>query len=796
MNYSNTLITRLNKWLMVSFFVVGSSNVYSQTTITLSGSATDTENTKVQDVTVYLRNVQDSSYITSVQTDSNGNFILRCSTGDYLLQATHLAFNPFFKKVSLNEAQTIHMKLEYNLQTLNEVLIKGNKTVITSHNGNLLIDVSRLAQESESIGNLLNKLPGVSNHKGESITLYGLPATIYIDGVKQSFTSAASIQSLLSSIPATSIKDVELVSIPDGSFDASSNAVIKIKSREKKIDGYYLKATTAGTLYKDYLSGGVDVFYMLKKNNITFNFSAEYRNDYDRLNITDSTHYASDKYLVTNNFNDGRTDVLRLNSSLNVNLRKNNMLRLNFFGYDDFGKKDGRWNTTKSGITNELNKGHYKSNDDLWSGNIQYETSDSLPVRLKASYGIVSGGLRSDNNYFEFDNNNYQEYLTSRLRMTGHQQLANLKLDADINRRSKLSVGVSGTFGKLKDNATYSSFLSNDIYVPSSAFKANENIIGLFGIYNLQLSDQFSMKASIRGEYTDYVLNLKSEEMKQTDRYWNVFPYYSLTYSGKNYSTSFGFASGITRPNYEHMLPGIRYSNEYSYTQGNPYLKPTRNYSIVWNNTFFKYAYLNLRYDIHKKVQGNTLFNHENEVTEYTYLNFADLQQFSTYLTLPFSYLDGNLIGQITGNISYSYYNNIAQNYEIAENRKKHFFNYSLKAYIQYQINRFGVNALFNFYPKYSNLQMDIERRYGLDLSFTYDFLKKRNLTLSLDANDLLDSMKSKHHYFIGKVYKYTSSQINSRYFTLSLSYKFDSGAKVLNKYKPNETNDIGRFSK
>lgn len=796
MNSNNTIIMVFNKWFMGLIFVFSSMNVYSQTTITISGRVVDADDKMVQDVAVCLRNVRDSSYITSIQTDSSGSFALKCTSGDYLLQATHLAFKPFFEKVSLDKTQTLHIKLEYNLQLLDEVLIKGEKPVITSHNGNLLVDVSRLAQESESIGDLLDKLPGVTNHKGEGITLYGLPVTIYIDGVKQSFGSVASIQSLLSSIPATSIKDVELISIPDGSFDASSNAVIKIRSLERSIDGYYVKAAVAGTLYKDYFSGGVDVFYLLKKKNITFNFSAEYRNDYDRLNATDSTHYAADKYLVTTNFNDGRTDVIRLNSSLNVCLPKNNMLRFNLFGYDDFGKKDGKWNTVKSGITNELNKGRYKSNDDLWSGNMQYETSDSLPVRLKASYGIVYGGLRSDNNYSEFDNTSYQEYLTSRLRMTGHQQLANLKLDADINGNNMLSIGVNGTFGKLKDNATYTSLLSNDIDIPSTTFKADENIIGLFGVWNFKLTDQFSMRASIRGEYTDYVLNMKSEDIKQTDRYWNVFPYYSLSYSGKKYSTAFGFASGITRPNYEHMLPGIRYSNDYSYTQGNPYLKPTRTYSIVWNNTFFKYAYLNLRYDIHKKVQGTTLINRENEVTEYTYLNFADLQQFATYLTLPFSYLEGNLIGQITGNISYSRYSNIAQSYEMADDRKKHFFNYSLKAYIQYQINRFGVNALFNFYPKYSNLQVDVERRYGLDLSLTYDLLKNRNLTLSLDANDLFDSMKSKNHYYIGKVYKYTTSQINSRYFTLSLSYKFDSGAKVLNKYKPNETNDIGRFSK
>lgn len=787
----------LIKWFIGLFFVVGSTNIYSQTTtITVSGRVVDNENINVQDVAVCLRNVQDSSYITSVQTDPNGNFELKCTTGNYIIQATHLSFKPFFKKFSFDETQTIHIKLEYDLQLLDEVLIKGLKPLITSHNGNLLVDVSRLAQESESIGDLLNKLPGVTNYKGDGLTLYGLPVTVYIDGVKQSFNSTASVQSLLSSIPATSIKDVELISIPDGSFDASSNAVIKINSCEKKVDGYYVKTAATGTLYKGYLSGGADIFYMLKKKNITFNLSAEYHNDYDRLSITDSTYYGVNKYLVTTNFNDGRTDVIRLNSSLNVNLQKNNVLRFNFFGYDDFGKKNSKWNTTKSRITNELNKGYYKSNDDLWSGNIQYETSDSLSMRLKASYGIVYGGLRSDNNYSEFENKNYQEYLTSRLRMTGHQQLANLQLDADINRNNKISVGVSGTFGKLKDNATYTSHPTNEIYIPSAQFKANENIVGLYGVYNLKLTDQFSMRASIRGEYTDYILNLKLEEIKQTDGYWNVFPYYSLSYSGKNYSTSFGFVSGITRPNYEHMLPGIRYSNDYSYTQGNPYLKPTRNYSIVWNNTFFKYAFLNLRYDIYKKVQGTTLINRENEVTEYTYLNFADLQQFSTYLMLPFSYWDGNLIGQITGNISYSHYNNIANSYEIAEDRNKHFFNYSLKAYIQYQINRFGINALFNFYPKYSNLQMDIERRYRLDLSITYDFMKNRNLTLSLDANDLLDSMKNKNHYYIGKAYKYTSSKMNSRYFTLSISYKFDSGAKVLNKYKPNETNDIGRFSK
>lgn len=775
--------------ILIAFYLLSG---YAQGTSVFSGVVKDAYSKAIADASICLRNSKDSSYIASSKTLEDGSFRFKDVPSSFFLQIVHLAYNPYWATINADHPKHVDIVLEDATYSLGEVVVKSESNFMRSRNGNLVVDVSKITTKSESLGNLLNKLPGVSNHKGESLSLYGLSAVVYIDGVKQNMSSTT-LQDYLQSLPADSFSEVELISIPDGTYEASSNAVIKIKSEKAKADGYYLKVGSANVLYDHAYSGGGDIFYMLKKKNVTFNLSASYLNDYTNTATLDSTHYALNRYLTTSTNSNARLNVFKATGNLNYLLKNNDAIRFNFFVYDDYGKPFSKWNI-KNHYNDEVVEDNEtkksKSHDDLWSTNIQYESSDSAFIKLKASYGFVYGGLRSDNNYYNNNGGVDEEFMFSKLRMIGSQHLFNLDVDKTVGRNHRFFGGANSTLGHLNDDADY--FIKESI--PSSTFSGTEFILGLFGGWGYKLSNSFSMRLSLRGEYTNYNLNIKSSSIEQRDKYWNLFPYYSVSYSSKNYSTILGFVSGIIRPNYEWLLPGIRYSNDYLYNQGNPYLKPTQSYAVAWNNTFYKYAYLNVRYSYYKNLFGSTFEEESNGVVKSTYLNYADQHKFSTYLTLPFRFLDGNLLGQITGNVDYARYVNIAPNYEISNSRKKDYLNYTLSSYIQYQLNRFGVNVSANFYPGYSDLQMDVDNRWLMNIGVSYDFLKSKRLTLSIDANDLFDSYNTKSHYYLNNVYKYIQSERNNRNLSISIIYKFDSGAKVLNKYTPNEMNDVNRF--
>lgn len=771
--------------------VGNNSNVnFKESYYTITGFVKDNVNSPVQYATICLRNAKDSTIVSQSISQADGSFKLKSRVGHYFMQIYSLPYESLTLTINLNENKDINVILNKKNVLLDEVVVTARKKIIRSKDGNLVIDITQLTKDNESLGKLMNKLPGVLNMNNKSVSLFGVPATVYIDGVKQ---NNRSLEQYLKSMPANTFSEVELISIPDGSNEGSANAIIKIKTKQKQTDGYYVKIGQYNQLFKSHYAQGPDLFLMMKRKNISYNTSLTYYNYYLYNKDADSTSYGLGKTLLNDTYLHGRGNEFRYTGNLNIRLKNNNYLRYNLYVYEGFENPKRNWQTdyrNNQSVQKDDDKFGTHSHDDLWSTNLQYENSDSAKVKIKSSYGLIFGGQRSNNHYLHIASD--EEYLRSKLRMFGYQHIFNLDLTEKTGKCNSFFNGMNLSYGHISDNSDY--FASEQ--VSSSLFTENEAILGLWAGWRCNISEPLSMRLSLRTEYTDYHLNVKSSSLKQTDTYWNFFPYYAFTYSIKNYVSTLGFQSGINRPNYTWMVPGIRYYNDFLYTQGNKDLKPTKLYNIIWNNKFFNYAYLNLRLGYQKDLMGAVYKNHDNGVIESTYMNYADQKNFSAYLCIPFRFIKGRLFGQMTSSATFDRYVNISSDYELNDSRKNHYWNFTETAYVQYTQDRLSTNVYASFFPKYSNLQIDQNYKWGINWVMSYDFLKKKQLTVSFQANDIFNTMKERASYYINDVLKRSLSIKDTQYIALSFVYRFDSGAQVLNKYKPDEGNNTRRFSK
>jgi len=787
---------------LVLLFLILSLNGLCQN-IKITGSVVDNSLNGVSSATVCFCKAN-GVIINSTITDDKGRFNLKGSSSidKRFLKISHVSYLP--QSILIKKDTSVIICLEVKSYNTDEVVIVGKKRAIEFKNGNLVANVSAIPNYANyNAAKLLSKLPGVTASDKEGLTLNGASASLYIDGRKQSMSGSIAIK-MLEALPASSLDQIELKAFADGTQDASgSGVIINLKTNKKKFDGYYLSLGSDGSLdaKTNETDGGMNAFYMFKKKNILFNTSLSYKHNYWWGKTNDSTRYRNASIMRNNSDKVSHTNTYIGSANLAWTIKEGHVLNFNAFVYDDFSHSDKIDDIQLMGSSKDkkyFHKRKNKGNDDLWSGNIEYSSPDSLASRVIASYGILYGGIRNKTDYYIQPKANADKewYLNSNPEMVGYMQTVKVDFTQSYKEQGlELLVGAKADLGHVDDEVVNKEITTTGNH-SDSHFVGDENVYALYLGTRIDFSKNVGISVSLRGEHTDYDINVKSDNLQTNKTYTNLFPYFHFYYKySDDYSMRLVYVSGIMRPNYEHLLPGIRYSNEFSYSMGNPDLKPTISRGIAWANYLFGYGYIYIRYDYMKDIEGQVLMNGNMNIRKYVYMNYADNQRFSTTLYLPFQFLDKKLSGNLSSDISYSSLLNAKNGYVIPDGKGK-YWRWSCKFRANYQItDKLGVNTWLGYNPSYSTDQYDYEANWGMDLGITYSMLKNDRLSFSLDAENIFDTFNKEYTYhYDGNVYN-SKSWSSNRFIKLSINFKLNGGEKINNKAR-NMVNDTRRFQK
>lgn len=603
---------------------------------------------------------------------------------------------------------------------------------------------------------------------------------------------------MLEAIPATSIERVELNSIADGSQSASdSQAIINLKTNNKKLDGYYFSLGGELSFFEQGKQGGAsNIFYMLKKGNILFNTSLSYSHDYESAYTKDSTYYRNNSIMLNESEDSGRTNVYVLNSNLAWEFKKGHLLNFNAFIYDDFSNKKS---TQHIRTYNTLNDADYfldmkgKGNDDLWSGSIEYSSPDTLSNRIVARYEFDYGGLRSKRDYYrgQLPYSKKEKYYYTNPEMVGYRHIGRIDFTHKDSIYGELRTGVKATIGHLDDDVITEVAEKQS----SSNFTGEEKIVEGYMRYLYDITPKLGMNVAFRAERTNYDTDFNSGTDGINRTYVNYFPYFHLYYNlSKSYQTVLAYVSGILRPNYEHMLPGIRYQNDFSYTQGNPDLEPTLIRGVVWGHYLYGYGNIMFRYIRDKNIEGAVLVNTTEKVRKYTYENYADNDRFQVNAYLPFEFFQKKLSGYLEGYIRHNCLKNTKKEYLISKERNK-YWQGNLQTMLNYQITEsLGVNLWSSFTPSYKGFQYNYKSSWEIDLGMTYSFLKNGNGVISLSVEDIFNTYNNdRKYYYDGNTLDKQINYKDSRFIKFGLRISLNGGEKIRDKAKEN-INDTSRF--
>ncbi|HSF55819.1 MAG TPA: TonB-dependent receptor, partial [Algoriphagus sp.] len=270
----------MNKYRIFLFLLVflGLTSFVQAQEVSLKGKIADGSTEEpLEFANIALLNPTDSTLVTGGMSDLDGTFSFVGKPGDYLFRVGFIGYKDFFEKVRLGDRPTMNfgiIKLEPDSQNLDEIVVEGVTSMFESDIDKRTYNVENsIVAEGATAAELLATLPSIQVDDEGGISMRGSGnILIYING-RPSNLSGDDVESILSQFPASSIKEVELITNPSSRYDAAGvGGIINIILRKNTATGFNGQLNASiGTREK--YQAGVNLNYGKEKANYFFSYN-------------------------------------------------------------------------------------------------------------------------------------------------------------------------------------------------------------------------------------------------------------------------------------------------------------------------------------------------------------------------------------------------------------------------------------------------------------------------------------------------------------------------------------------
>lgn len=324
----------------------------------------------------------------------------------------------------------------------------------------------------------------------------------------------------------------------------------------------------------------------------------------------------------------------------------------------------------------------------------------------------------------------------------------------------------------------------------SNHFIYKENIYAAYANFNTKLSSKWSLQSGLRAEQTLGEGNLLTTKTTFKRNYLNLFPSIFLMHNiSKDYQISYNYSRRINRPRYESLNPFVFYIDPYTYAQGNPSLRPAYTNSFEVTQTL-KSKYI---FKVGYAVTTDFIAEVPEQFPELNRTIFmqSNVQRYENY--------NGNVVLPIKISKNWEMNNNITISYQdyTIEQKERSLRNRQLNYYAQSSQNiqlpkkiRLEVNAFYQ--GPFAYALYKISPLWGIDVGVKRSFLNDK-FELSVNVNDIFRGQqiigKANYNGNINEFDQY----FGSRSLRVNLRYKFNKGAKIEEKKRNTNLEELNR---
>ena len=587
--------------ILTAMIAAIAGTVSAQNDIQLKGRVLDVKNERVVFATVSLIDSLGKAVNFGI-SDEEGNYFLnlKLSKGTYKLSGSSMGYSSAAVSVMISPTSNIitapDIILLQDAKMLSEVNIKGRKALIEQKIDKLVFNVSQSPMTAGSSAlDLLKRAPGVFVDQSDAIKLRGKSVLVLVDN-KQIYLSGDQVAQYLKSLQGDNIEKIEIISNPSAKYDAQGvGGIINVISKKDKKIGLNGSATLGGGYGRNEKYNGSSLINYRQK---FFAISGNIGYNHDKSPNSGELN----RTLTETNFSQNSSSIKTINSGLaklSIDLFPNEK---NTLGFGFVGNKANN-NLTNTSLTS-LNQNGVINQLNLFSDNLT--DWDNLTYSLNYKSALSKNeNLSFDADLSQYKNDGGINYISNGLNNQLSQpntlninsskiKIASAKLDYDRVILQKINLETGGkvshvtTDNMTRFNREINGSWQNDVQ-RSNVFTYDETIVSGYLNLNTKFGEKLSLQLGLRGENTKSEGNSKTIDSVFTLNYFKLFPSAYLTYD-LNKSNQFGisYSRRIGRPGYRDLNPFTYYTDQYTASQGNPFLRPSFTNSFELNYTLLQ----------------------------------------------------------------------------------------------------------------------------------------------------------------------------------------------------------------
>lgn len=549
--------------------------------IKISGQIKDEKNNPVEFIEVQLQN-KDSIIFKSELTNVDGKFILETEKGEYTLIVRQLGVIYYKQKTSVYQNANIDViKIKVKEQQLQEILITSKRKLLERKSDRLIFNIENsISATGGDAMDALSITPGLKV-QGENITIIGKSGVDVMINNKKTQLTGNDLIAYLKTVRSENISKIEVITNPSAKYDSEGNSglvnIIIKKNLNKGVNGSLQSTINKGYYWN--FNNGLNLNYQDDKLKISWKGNL--------VNIkSKSLEYNKIENIGESLENNTNRDFYGANMSSYINIDYSLTEKSSFGFVYNISKRDidgnGKTNTiiqnstfqSVNSTTNSTSDGLINSLNGYYIYNINKE---GKKISIEGNYITNS----TDNN-----TNNNSSFIYTNLNNTKNStfKIKTVQIDFELpNKWCKIETGAKIT--STDSNNEINSIENNNI-TANNLFLLNEKISALYLTSSKEISKKWTIDLGLRYEFTH--LNITPESSNElTSKYDNIFPTMSVLFNqNENTSWSMNYNKRLSRPKFEDLNPYQYYNNSYSYSTGNPYLKPSISHNIELNYTY------------------------------------------------------------------------------------------------------------------------------------------------------------------------------------------------------------------
>ena len=560
----------------------------AQSTLKLKGKIAS-KTTSLEWADISISNLEGKIIGGTISTQ-DGTFEINIKKGSYRIEVSLLGFTDYKKEISVERDTDLGtIIIIENATNLGEVVIQSRKNTIEQK-------IDRLVYNPENNVNTvggdalsaINTAPGVVVQNNAINILGKGTSRVMIDGRMIELTGEE-LNGFLKSISASDIKNIEIISNPSSKYEAEgTGGLINIVMKKGARDSWK-NTTTASYDQNKYGILALRNNFFYNKNK--FRFSASVNGKTGARNIEESL----DMYFV-----EGPSKMKAITKLNEENLSGKIALDYDFsekttIGFQFLKDKsnpdfDSDIRINNYNAQNELD--NYIVNESFLGRKTGNETYN---FHLITKLDSLNRKLSFDVDYFNYDSKFDRDFLAKNYASDGtfvdvnqsgrnlsNQSIDNLSFKADMEhplQALNLSYGAKVSFTNSNSDVAFFNTITGTPVLDANQtnqFKYTENNQAVYISGDKKINEKWNFQLGLRLENTQTNGFSQTLNQETVNNYFKLFPTFYTSYQkNENNSFSLNYGRRIRRPSFSLLNPFRVYISSNSYSEGNPFLKPS-----------------------------------------------------------------------------------------------------------------------------------------------------------------------------------------------------------------------------